>query len=274
MLKEDYNKNRPKTECPICGKLITNACFNKHFQACVNPNSKYNLNKNKSVYKLDHEDLYCKFCNNKFQSTNALIQHEIRCKENPNRTAYQNLTNYIQKQRKGKTAENCVDVNKQRQTILDKYTKGYISPLRGKSRKVNHIYKQHNDNEINKWLKYISQNTFEIPKLEVIEHNTGYKVISKQQRTVNTTVYLTFAHNYIANILLNNELTPNNTVHHIDSDRCNNSPENLLVFIDSNNHKRFHNSNYAYITYNKQTHLFSCELIKPSTKNKITERRT
>lgn len=28
MLKEEYNKNRPRTECPNCGKLITNACFN------------------------------------------------------------------------------------------------------------------------------------------------------------------------------------------------------------------------------------------------------
>ena len=49
MLKEDYNKNRPRTECPNCGKLITNACFNKHYNDCINQDSKYNINKNKVV---------------------------------------------------------------------------------------------------------------------------------------------------------------------------------------------------------------------------------
>ena len=262
MLKEEYNKNRPRTECPICGKLVTNACFNKHYQACANPNSKHNLNKNKTVYKLDHEDLYCKFCNDEFQSKNALTQHEIRCKENPNRIDYQNLTNYIQTHRKGKTAENCVDVAKQRQTVLDKYANGYVSPIKGKSRNIEYTYKEHNDIEINKWLDYISQNTFEIPELDIIAHDEGYKVVAKHQRKVNNTVDLTFAHDYIANILLNGKLIKTNTVHHIDSNRANNEPKNLLVFIDNNNHKRFHNSNYAYLTYDEQTHLFTCELIK------------
>lgn len=262
MLKEEYNKNRPRKECPICRKLITNACFNKHYQACANPNSKYNLNKKKSVYKLDHEDLYCKFCNNEFKSNNSLIQHEIRCKENPNRINYQNLTNYIQTYRKDKTAENCVDVAKQKQTLLDKYANGYISPVKGKLRNIQYIYKEHNDSEISKWLEYISQNEFEIPKLDIVYHNEGYQVVSKHQTKDNNTVNLTFLHNYIANILLNGNLTKTNTVHHIDSDRVNNEPKNLLIFVDNNNHKRFHNSNYAYLTYDEQTHLFTCELVK------------
>ena len=77
------------------------------------------------------------------------------------------------------------------------------------------------------------------------------------------TVNLTFVHNYIANILLNGKLTKENTVHHIDSNRQNNDIFNLLIFADNNNHKRFHNSNYAYLVYDEQTHLFKCELIKP-----------
>ena len=36
----------------------------------------------------------------------------------------------------------------------------------------------------------------------------------------------------------------------------------LLVFIDGGNHKRFHNSKYAYLIYDENTHLFSCELRK------------
>lgn len=263
MLKEEYNKNRPRTECQICGKLITNACFNKHYESCANPNSKYNLNKNKLVYKLDHEDLYCKFCSKEFQSKNALIQHEMRCSGNPNRIDYQNLNAYIREHRKGKTAENCIDVAKQRQTILDKYANGYVSPLKGKSRNIQYIYKEHNDIEIAKWLNYISHNTFEIPELDIVLHNEWYQVVSKHQTIDNNTVNLTFVHNYIANILLNGNLTKTNTVHHIDSNRTNNEPKNLLVFIDGNNHKRFHNSNYAYLTYDEQTHLFTCELVKP-----------
>lgn len=263
MLKEEYNSNRPRIECPNCGKFITNACFNKHYQACINPHSKYNLNKSKSVYSLDHEDLYCKFCHKELTSKNALIQHEIRCKKNPQRVDYQNLSNYIQKHRKGKTAENCIDIAKQKETVLNKYQNGYISPLKGKPRNIQYIYKEHNDSEISKWLLYISQNNFDIPELEVISHLEGYQILSKHQVKVDSTVNLTFVHNYIANILLNGKLTKENTVHHIDSDRQNNDIFNLLIFVDSSNHKRFHNSNYAYLIYDEQTHLFKCELIKP-----------
>ena len=139
MLKEDYNKNKPRTECPNCGKLITNACFNKHYNACINPDSKYNLNKTKVVYKLDHTDLCCKFCGKELKSKNALVQHEIRCKENANRIDsqnYQNLSNYIKEYRKGKTVDTCTDIAKQQQTLITKYKNGYVSPLKGKSRNI------------------------------------------------------------------------------------------------------------------------------------------
>ena len=132
MLKEEYNKSRPRTECPNCGKLITKARFSKHYNACINPNSKYNLNRTKMVYTLDHTDLCCKFCGKELKSKRALLQHEIRCKENANRIAYQNLSNYINEHRKGKSADNCTDIAKQRQTIITKYKNGYVSPLKGK----------------------------------------------------------------------------------------------------------------------------------------------
>ena len=34
---------------------------------------------------------YCKFCNKICKSNNSLIQHEIRCKNNPNRKVQNNI---------------------------------------------------------------------------------------------------------------------------------------------------------------------------------------
>ena len=207
------------------------------------------------------DDLFCEFCGKQCKSLNSLRQHSTRCSHNPKRKAFNKLGDYSTSI-KGKTQYSDERIRKSAQTLRDKYANGYVSPLKDSSRNVQYIHKEHNDIEIDKWLNYISQNTFEIPELDIITHNEGYEVVAKHQVKDNNTVNLTFVHNYIANILLNGNLTKTNTVHHIDSNRANNDPKNLLVFIDNNNHKRFHNSNYAYLTYNEQTHLFSCELVK------------
>lgn len=262
MLKEEYNKSRPRTECPNCGKLITKACFSKHYNACINPNSKYNLNRTKVVYTLDHADLCCKFCGKELKSKRALLQHEIRCKENVNRIAYQNLSNYINEHRKGKSADNCTDIAKQRQTIITKYKNGYVSPLRGKLREIQYIYKEHNDAEIQKWLAYVKESQFIIPHYDIISHSEGYSIVSRSQHVGGKSVRYEFEHNYIASILLEGKLDAINTVHHIDSNRSNNDPFNLLIFQTDSEHKRFHNSPHAYITYNTETHLFNCILLK------------
>ena len=47
-------------------------------------------------------------------------------------------------------------------------------------------------------------------------------------------------------------------VHHIDKNSLNNDIHNLLVFNTSDDHKRFHNSKYAWLTYDEETHFFSC----------------
>lgn len=208
------------------------------------------------------DDLFCKFCGKQCKSLNSLQQHSIRCPKNPNRKDFNKLGNYSTSI-KGKTQYSDERIRKSAQALRDKYANGYVSPLKGKSRNVQYIHKEHNDVEIDKWLDYISQNNFDIPELDVISHNEGYQVISKHQIKTSNTVNLTFAHNYIANILLDGKLIKTNTVHHIDSNRANNEPKNLLIFIDNNNHKRFHNSKYAYLTYDEETHLFSCKLIKP-----------
>ena len=208
------------------------------------------------------DDLFCGFCGRQCKSLNSLNQHSTRCPKNPNRKAFNALLDYS-KSIKGKTQYNDEKTRKCAQALRDKYANGYVSPLKGKSRNIQYMHKEHNDIEINKWLTYLLKNNFDIPKLDVIPHNQSYQVVSKHQVKTGNTVNLTFAHNYVANILLDGKLTKSNTVHHIDNNRANNDLTNLLIFIDNNNHKRFHNSNYAYLIYDEQTHLFKCELIKP-----------
>lgn len=261
MTKENTKKKRPTIKCENCGKEISTSCYKRHYEACTNPNSKLNNHK-KDVYKVTHEGLNCIYCNREFKSLNALTQHELRCKENPNRKSYNNLGDYSNKYRKGQTKDTCEDIARQRATLLRKYEEGYISPVKGRKICFEYIYQEHNDAEISKWLKYLSENNFIIPELDITSHNEGYQVLAKHQVKSNNTVSLTFVHDYIANILLDGKLTKTNTVHHIDSNRMNNEVTNLLIFIDGTNHKRFHNSKYAYLIYDETTHLFSCKLLK------------
>ena len=68
----------------------------------------------------------------------------------------------------------------------------------------------------------------------------------------------------MANIYLNDKLESHNTVHHIDNNPANNNISNLMVFETNNEHKRFHNSKYAKLTYNEDTHKFHCIIDKNS----------
>lgn len=82
-----YRACTEKRICENCGREITLANYQKHYKACTNPNSfsnKHNLY-TKQIIHLDHVDLFCKHCHKEFQNKNALIQHEIRCRQNPNR---------------------------------------------------------------------------------------------------------------------------------------------------------------------------------------------
>lgn len=262
MLKEQYNKNRPRKQCPNCGTFITNACFSRHYQACVNPHSKYNLYKNNVVDRGHCEDLRCMFCAKDFQSKNARAQHEIRCKENPNRKDHEHLTKYIQTYRKGKTAANCAEISKQRQTMLDKYANGYQSPILGKAQKFDYLYKEHNNAEIDKWLAYINTKGTVIPLIQTTPHSARYRILSKHQYSDSGSIKLVFEHNYIANILLEGNLQSENQVHHINKQRDDNDIHNLMIFDTDKSHKRYHTSKYAYLIYDNNSHLFKCELQK------------
>lgn len=206
------------------------------------------------------EDLFCEFCGKQCKSLNSLKQHSIRCSQNPNRKDFNRLGDYS-KSIKGTQYSN-ERSRKSAQSLRDKYKNGYVSPLKGKSRNIQYIYKEHNDAEIQKWLAYVKESQFIIPHHDIISHPEGYSIVSRSQHISGNSVIYEFEHNYIANILLEGKLDAINTVHHIDSNRSNNDPLNLLIFETNYEHKIFHNSQYAYLTYNNVTHLFNCILLK------------
>ena len=266
MTKEEYNKNRPKIKCPICGKEFTKANYQRHYNACNNPDSKLNIKKQQ--YTVAHDKLNCVFCNKLLKNRNALTQHELRCKDNPNRKSYNSFSDYIKTQRKGKNKYNCKKKKKQVKTVEEKYKNVYTSPVKGIKRNVTYLYENHNNTEIEKWRDYVKTLNVDIPKYEIFSHNkdnTGYNVIRKSQIIENNTVKLSFEHNYIMNLYLHGELEEYNTVHHIDMNPKNNDITNLIAFETNGEHKRFHNSKYAWLIYNEDTHKFNCILKKDNT---------
>lgn len=265
MKANEYNQNRPRQKCPNCGKEITSACFNRHLKACVDPNSKLNQKINKDVYVVNHDGLNCVYCNKECKNKNSLVQHEIRCKLNPNRYAYDQFSKYIKEFRKGKTKENCPEIQKQCETIANKYKEGYVNPLLGKTIHIDYLYLDHNQNEINKWLNYLKSTSIEIPYYEAIdygdsEHKNKYRILKQEYYKVNSSIKLIFEHTYLMSFYV--ELLPNNVVHHIDFNGRNNTIFNLMVFKSRADHKRFHNSKYAKLSYDELTHMFTTTIDK------------
>lgn len=79
------------TKCEICNKLISNSNYKKHLQGHKNHPENYT----EISYHVDHDDLFCKFCGKECKNKNSLAQHEIRCKENPERIEIHNgFSNY------------------------------------------------------------------------------------------------------------------------------------------------------------------------------------
>lgn len=207
---------------------------------------------------MTNDDLLCQYCGKQCKNLNSLKQHECRCPKNKNRKAYNNLTEYIIKEVKGKTKNDLESIARQVATVKDKYKNGYQHPNKGKHRVIEQIYSEHNQLEINKWLRYQAGLNITLPLYQTIMHNQGYKVISKMHSKNNNTVELMFEHDYLANILLNGELPEGSTVHHIDKNRANNSLDNLMIFKNSISHKRFHTAKRAYLIYDEKSCLFDC----------------
>lgn len=251
-----YYTKHHKKECSICGRLIDVANLLRHENSCRLKSQELK----KNVYQLDHDDLFCKFCKKEYKSRNALIQHELRCKLNPERKDFNRLANYSKENFKGQTKYTNSVIAKQANTTKNKYLNGYESPIKGKQRIFNYIYEEHNQKEINKWIEYINSRDYVIPEHKVLGHPEDYLIVSKSAIKLDNTVQYEFEHDYIANILLDGKLDKSNTVHHIDKCRSNNAATNLIVFETNADHKRFHNSKYAYLLYDENSHLFNCIL--------------
>lgn len=76
--------------------------------------------------------LYCKFCNKECHSLNSLKQHEIRCSQNPNRRDYDKLLKSDKSVKKGDTWKTNPTVEKCRNSLIQKYNSGYVSPNKGR----------------------------------------------------------------------------------------------------------------------------------------------
>lgn len=126
------------------------------------------------------------------------------------------------------------------------------------------MHEEHNATEMQKWFNYIESINITIPEYEITynDKQTSYDIIKGGQVRKGTSVTVLYVHDFVANLYLNGNLNPNNTVHHVDKNIKNNDIHNLIVFLDNSHHERYHNSNYAYLIYDEMTHLFTCELVK------------
>ena len=73
---------RVKVQCEICGQFLAKCNMQKHLRRHQNNPKSFKI---RETYKLDHDNLFCKFCGKECKNKNSLIQHKIRCKQNPNR---------------------------------------------------------------------------------------------------------------------------------------------------------------------------------------------
>lgn len=250
-----------KKLCTKCMNFIGVNNFNRHFSKC---DGTYTDKTNKAVYRVSHDGMDCVFCGKTCKNKNSLAQHELRCRYNPERKDFSHLSDYVCSERKGKTKENCEDIRKQCETMRKKYESGYIPPTVGRHVDFEYIYKCHNDEEIQKWILYVDGVSKAIPEYsrELIffgRNRKPYYCVQRKKNNIKIDLKGCLMEQvYLAYILLDGKISRKNTVHHIDKNSLNNDIHNLLVFNTSDDHKRFHNSKYAWLTYDEETHFFSC----------------
>ena len=141
--------------CQYCGKKFEKPQpYCSHTGKCkLNPNRQHLLEhlayvrQCKKDFQVENNvEYYCQYCNRLCKSINSLIQHEIRCKENPNRIINNNfVSNFIKYNEdcrkgirhhphKGKTKENCESLKKAHETKQKQIKDGtYIKSFLGKT---------------------------------------------------------------------------------------------------------------------------------------------
>lgn len=69
---------QPKVTCDLCGQVISKSNYKAHIRRHEQHPETFKL-----VYKPTHEGLACCFCGKTCKNSNSLVQHELRCKNNP-----------------------------------------------------------------------------------------------------------------------------------------------------------------------------------------------
>ena len=249
----EYNKQRPKVLCEKCNGYYTKANIERHKQSC-NGIIKVPY---KASY-IERENLNCIFCNKLCKNKNSLAQHEARCAKNPDRKDWDKLGKYSTENRKDQTKETNTNIALVTQKLLDSY--------KNRSRKsylpkgtVTSIYKEHNDQEIQKYLAYVKNLSKQLPEYSKRISN-GYVLVSNLQ--ADFTKSIIFEHELICLLYLNVEDIFKYTIHHINHIRDDNRIENLMIFNCRKEHLQFHKSKYCWLSYNPETHIFSAEIRK------------
>ena len=266
-----------KQICPNCGREISVSSFKKHYNACINPNSK--IHQKEQRRHLSHEGLNCIYCGRVCKNKNSLVQHEIRCPQNPNRKDYNKLGAYSAANFKNQTVETNPIIRRAHKTRAENTrSPNYVDPRRGKVRQVCYIYKEHNKEEIKKWFDFLNQQKDRVDQLREIAKNfisgNTYSSVKPQylpsclkQEDGTAGKYL-YQHVFSVGYILNGELPEGSIVHHIDGDKTNNDIYNLLIFATASDHARFHNAKAAWLLYDETSHVFSCVVAQNNKQNK------
>lgn len=127
-----------------------------------------------SSYNIDQDGLFCKFCQKQCKNQNSLAQHQVRCKQTPNRIISNVLTEYVRKNVKGRTSADCPSIAKQSKTMKERYANGYVSPIKGVKRNFNYIYEEHNQEEFDEAVYLYENFNIELPEEFKQEYKRRY----------------------------------------------------------------------------------------------------
>ncbi len=96
--------------------------------------------------------------------------------------------------------------------------------------------------------------------------NKRYKYINMPNHPRAKSDGCVYEHILVAEKMLGRHLKSEEVVHHIDEDKCNNSPENLMVFATLADHTRFHKLNNNNRKLYCINNVWYCEMILPKCK--------
>lgn len=251
-------KLRNSVQCSQCGKFIASCGISNHMIWHRNQ-----LQKKESTYNLPQSQLFCQYCSKQCKNLNSLKQHEIRCPENSEKIPCDYLTQYVRNNIKGRTKYNCDVIQKWTTTLQNKRKSGWVQPKYTRD-PVIHVHQQHNMEEIQKWVNYVSKLSIDFPSYKTYRDGE-YVVVSdnfltNQYNGKYGTSTILHEHVYFMMLVFKDEFFNTNAVHHLDENKSNNSLSNLILFESVSDHTRFHKSKLAYLLYDETTHKFSCIL--------------